>query len=122
MLDIIYMVSGRAGFATAAGHVIGIGLVTGLVAAVSGLVAWTTIARDSRARRAGMWHSRGNVVVLMLFTASWFIRLLHSWVPSPAALVCGLAGLALAGLTGWLAAAPVVTAPVPIVPRQQPRK
>lgn len=127
VLDIIYMTSGRGGFATAAGYVIGLGLVVGLVGAVGGLVAWTTIPRGTRAKRAGMWHSCGNVVVLLLFTTSWFIRLFHSWVPRPAALICGLAGLALAGFTGWLggdlierlrAGRPVI----PAVPRQQFRK
>lgn len=127
VLDIIYLTSGRGGFATAAGYVIGIGLVAGLVGAVGGLVAWTTIPHGTRSRRAGMWHSWGNVVVLLLFTTSWFIRLLHSWVPRPAALVCGLAGLALAGLTGWLggdvierlrAGRPVI----PALPRQPFRK
>jgi len=118
VLDIIHLTSGRGGFATAAGHVIGIGLVSGLVAAVSGLAGWTTTPRGTRAKRAGMWHGGANVLVLMLFTASWFIRLFHSWVPSPAAHICGLAGLALAGVTGWFTTASAVTAPAAIVPRQ----
>lgn len=101
ILDIIYLASGRGGFATAAGYVIGVGLVACLVATVGWLAAWTTLPRGTPSRRAGLWHSGGNVVVLLLFTASWFIRLVHSWVPGPAALICGLTGLALAGVTWW---------------------
>lgn len=123
VLDIIYMASGLGGFATASGYVIGLGLVAGLFAAVTGLVAWAATPRGTRAKWAGMWHSTANVLVLMLFTASWFIRILHSWVPSPAALVCGLAGLALAGITRWLVSGPVVVAAqVALVPRQPFRK
>ena len=117
VLDIIHMASGRGGFATAAGYLIGFGLVAGLVTTVAGLAAQAT-----RARRVATWHSGGNALVLMLFTASWFIRLTHSWVPRPAALVCGLAGLALAGLTAWLTVAPAATVRVATVPPQRFRK
>jgi uncharacterized membrane protein len=122
VLDIVYMASGRGGFATAAGYVIGLGLVAGLVAAVTGLVAWAATPRGTRAKLAGMWHSTANALVLMLFTASWFIRILHSWVPSPAALLCGLAGMALAGITSRLVTVTIVAAPVATVPRQPLRR
>jgi len=102
ILDIAYLITGRAGFAAAAGYVIGTGLVSGLAAAVFGLMDWTAIPPGTPAKRVGLLHGAGNVLVLLLFTASWLLRIFHQWVPSPAALICGFAGLALAGVTGWL--------------------
>jgi uncharacterized membrane protein len=52
-------------------------------------------------------HGLGNVVVLILFAASWWLRYGAAntpvpYTPSTLALVLSFAGLALAGLTGWL--------------------
>lgn len=122
ILDIVYLLTGRGGFATAAGYIIGTGLVAGLAAAVFGLVEWVAIPPGTRARRVGMWHGTASVLVVLLFTASWLFRLFHQWVPNAAALICGFAGLGLAGVTGWLAGEPVNPVPHPIanpVPHQK---
>jgi uncharacterized membrane protein len=49
-------------------------------------------------------HGGGNVVVVVLFAVSWLLRFAagNGWRPSALALVCGFAGLVLAGTTGWL--------------------
>jgi hypothetical protein len=38
-----------------------------LLAAVFGLIDWTGIPSESRARNVGIWHGLGNVVVVLLF-------------------------------------------------------
>jgi uncharacterized membrane protein len=102
IFDIIYLISDRPGFTTAAGYAIGTGIVGGLVAAVFGLVDWVGIPPGTRAKRVGLVHGIGNVAVVLLFTISWFIRLPNSWQPNAAALIFSFLGIALAGVTAWL--------------------
>jgi uncharacterized membrane protein len=52
-------------------YLIAIGVVSGLVAAVFGLVDYLAIPRGTRARYIGTLHGIGNVVVVALFAASW---------------------------------------------------
>jgi uncharacterized membrane protein len=53
-----------------------------------------------------MIHGLGNVVVLLLFISSWYLRYGEAgpvpYLPSTAALVLSFIGFALAGVTGWL--------------------
>ena len=48
----------------------------------------------------------GNVVVLLLFLGSWYLRYsapqVPPYIPSTAALALSFIGFALAGVTGWL--------------------
>lgn len=87
---------------TMAHYMIAAGILTGLVAAVPGLVDWLAIPRGTRAKRIGLLHAGGNVVVLLLFVASWYLR--RGTIADPPALATALAivGVALAGVTGWL--------------------
>lgn len=85
------------------------GIVGGLIAAPFGLIDYLAIPSSTRAKYVGMLHGLGNVVVLLMFGLSWWLRYtatdpvrpdLH--VPSVAALVLSFAGFVLAGVTGWL--------------------
>jgi len=49
-----------------------------------------------------MWHGAGNVVVMLLFVASWFVRHDRPERPVATALVLSFMGAGLALLTGWL--------------------
>src|SRR5262245_27814101 len=53
---------------------IGFGIIAGLTAAVFGLVDWLAIPRRTRAKRIGVVHGLGNVVVVTLFAISWWLR------------------------------------------------
>ena len=59
-------------------------------------------------KKIGLYHGIGNVVVVLLFTASWLMRrgpgdgFRMADVPSTTALFCSFAGLVLALVTGWL--------------------
>lgn len=64
---------GRA-FGRPATWLAAIGLVSGLVAAVVGLVDFLRLPRGTRARRIGTWHLGVMVVVLALFGAGFVIR------------------------------------------------
>lgn len=52
------------------------GIVGGLLAAVFGTIDWWGIPANTRAKSIGLVHGVGNVVVVLLFIASWFLRLL----------------------------------------------
>src|SRR5207248_4270898 len=64
IFDILRLATGNTGFATAAYWDIVAGIVTGLVAAVFGLVDWLAIQAGTRAKVIGLWHGGGNVVVV----------------------------------------------------------
>lgn len=78
------------------------GLIGGLVAAPFGTADWTKIPAGTRAKRVGLLHGAGNVVVVLLFGASWLLRRDEPRAPEMLALVLAFAGGALALGTAWL--------------------
>ena len=72
------------------------------MAAIFGLTDYLAIPRGTRAKRIGAIHGIGNVIVLLLFTASWVLRFSDPAYPGKAALILGFAGILLALGTGWL--------------------
>jgi len=103
IFDIIYLSTDRLGFATAAAYAIAAGVIGGLVAAVFGLIDWLAIPTGTRARSVGLWHGAGNVLVVLLFAISWFLRAAaDDWRPNALALVCSFAGVAVGAMTGWM--------------------
>ena len=103
IFDVIGLAVDDGRFAAASYLMIAAGVLSGLVAAVFGLVDFLAIPRETRARRIGLLHGGGNVVVLVLFAVSWVLRAgADGNVPGPAALVLGLAALVVALGTGWL--------------------
>jgi uncharacterized membrane protein len=65
-------------------------------------VDWLAIPAGTRARAIGALHGLGNVMVLLLFSASWLIRRALPEAPTTAALVLSFAGVTIAAMTGWL--------------------
>jgi uncharacterized membrane protein len=103
LFDVIYLVTGTAEFAEVAFWNIAIGILGGLAAAVFGLIDWLAIPAGTRAKRIGLWHGVGNVVIVGLFIVSWFLRLAnHAYAPDILPFVLGLAGVGLALVTAWL--------------------
>lgn len=100
--DLIHLATDEPHWAEVSFWMIAAGIVGGLVAAVPGTIDWLAIPRGTRARRVGLLHGVGNVVVLLLFIASWFLRRDDPGTPSSAALFIALVGFAVAGVTGWL--------------------
>ena len=78
------------------------GLVTGLLAAPFGFIDWRAIPPGTRAKRVGALHGAGNVVVILLYGASWLARMTAPARPTTLALVLAFAGGGLALVTGWL--------------------
>lgn len=78
------------------------GIIGGLLAAVFGAMDWWGIPVNTRAKSIGLLHGGGNVVVVLLFIVSWFLRPSPASVPGGLALACSFVAVALALVTGWL--------------------
>lgn len=107
VFDIIHLVWGNTTMATVAFWMIVAGIVGGVIAAPFGLIDYLAIPQGTRAKSVGLTHGLGNVVVLLLFAASCWLRYGNAnaavaYAPTVLALVLSFVGFALAGLTGWL--------------------
>jgi uncharacterized membrane protein len=104
VFDGIYLVTADPVFAQTAYWNILAGVIGGLLAAVFGFWDWLTIPAKTRAKRIGLLHGGINVIVVVMFIASWLMRRadeLHH-VPSPAALVISCIAILLVMMSGWL--------------------
>jgi len=102
IFDIIYLVSDNSRWTLVAYYLIGAGTIGGLVAAATGWLDWFAIPNGTRAKRIGLQHGVGNVIVLALFILSWVLRRDSPELPPTGAIVAGLLGFGLAAVTGWL--------------------
>lgn len=103
VFDILYFINGNSGFATVAFWDIPAGIIGGLIAAVFGFIDWLAIPAGTRAKRIGLLHGSGNVVVVLLFAISWLLR----WGapdgrPDLVAFIPALLAVCLGAVTGWL--------------------
>ena len=78
------------------------GIVGGLCAALFGFIDWVGIPGGTRAARVGLLHGGTNLVVVLLFVASWYTRRSTAEIPSNGALVLSFLGAACALIGGWL--------------------
>ncbi|HYK21367.1 MAG TPA: DUF2231 domain-containing protein [Pyrinomonadaceae bacterium] len=107
IFDIVYLIWGYPTMVTVSFWMIIGGIIGGLIAAPFGLIDWLAIPQGTRAKSVGLLHGLGNVVVLILFAASCWLRYGNAtaivpYVPTTVALVLSFVGFALAGGTGWL--------------------
>ena len=102
IFDCIALTTGDGAWSNMAFYLIAAGVVGGLLAAIFGLIDWLAIPSGTRARAIGLWHGVGNVVVVVLFIASWFLRRGQPNTPGTLALALSFAGVLLALVTGWL--------------------
>jgi uncharacterized membrane protein len=103
VFDIAHLVSGSEEPARVAFWMIATGIVGGALAGLFGFLDWWGIPKGTRARRVGLLHAVGNDVVLVLFAASWLLRLSDDGhQPSTTALVLSFAAFLVAGASAWL--------------------
>jgi uncharacterized membrane protein len=100
VFDIVRLATGNMFFSQVSYWMIVSGLIGGALAALPGLIDFLAIPKNTRARRIGVVHGLGNVVVLTLFFISFLLR--HRDVTDLNAFGFSIAGFALAGITGWL--------------------
>lgn len=103
IFDVIYLIWGNPTMATVAYYMIAAGIVGGTVAAPPGWIDWFAIPSGTRAKSVGLTHGLGNVLVLVLFIVSWWLRRdSQNFQPDTFALILSFAGAGLSLLTGWL--------------------
>jgi uncharacterized membrane protein len=102
IFDVVHLVTGSPRWAEVSFWMICAGVIAGLVAAPFGFIDWLGIPAGTRAKRVGLLHGVGNVVVVLLFAASWIMRRDNPAAPNVLAFVLSFAGGGLALITGWL--------------------
>jgi uncharacterized membrane protein len=78
------------------------GVISGLISAVFGLIDFLGIPSGTRAKRIGLLHGTGNVVVVVLFVASWWLRRPTPAAPPMSAIIISVVAVCLALVTGWM--------------------
>lgn len=102
MFDGLFLATKKKAFATTADQNLGAGVVSGVVAAVPGLIDWLAIPNRTRAKSIGLWHAGVNVAVLALATLSWLARRSDPEAPGADAIGYSLAAAGLGVVGGWL--------------------
>ena len=102
IFDIIGLAAHDGEWHTVAFYMIAAGVIGGLCAALFGFIDYLAIPDGTRAKHIGRLHGLGNLVVVILFAVSWYLRLPRPPAPQALALVCSFAGVILAVFTGWL--------------------
>jgi uncharacterized membrane protein len=112
--DVAYLATGFAFWYDFAFVCLGVGILTGLVAAVAGAFDFFAIPKHTRARSVGRSHAWLNLGAWLLFAVNFVFRLDAAGgfiVPAPEALVGGTLwaavalsaiGVALISVSGWL--------------------
>ena len=103
IFDAIHLIWNKPTFLEVAYWMIAAGIIGGLAAALPGWIDWFAIPSGTRAKSVGLLHGVGNVLVLLLFIGSWYLRHRNGAAePSVIGYALSFAGFALAGITGWL--------------------
>jgi uncharacterized membrane protein len=102
VFDVIFLVTSRPLWAIVSFWMIVAGVVGGLAAAPFGLWDWLGIPNSTRAKRIGLLHGVGNVVLLLLFAASLMIRKDNTAAPEGFAILLSAVGVVIGAVTGWL--------------------
>jgi uncharacterized membrane protein len=100
--DIVGLVQSEASWFGISYWIIAPGIIGGLLAAVFGLIDWIGIPSGTRAKTIGLLHGGTNVVVVLLFIGSWFMRGAPTNAPSNGALTLSFIAVILALVGGWL--------------------
>lgn len=100
--DLIGLGTNRPALLNASFYMIAAGIISGLLAAVFGLIDFLGITAGTRAKRIGLLHGCGNVVVVALFAVSWWLRRPAPSTPGTLPIVISAVAVGIALVTGWL--------------------
>jgi uncharacterized membrane protein len=103
IFDVLFTITGNTAFPVVSYWMITAGIMGGLAAAIFGFMDWVGMSPDTRAKNIGVWHGLGNLLIVVLFTISWFLRTnAPNYVPNTIAFILSLLAAGLALVTAWL--------------------
>ncbi|MDP2342811.1 MAG: DUF2231 domain-containing protein [Deltaproteobacteria bacterium] len=104
IFDVVGLVRGAGSWSLISYWLIAAGVVVALIAAIFGAIDWGGIPAGSRAKRVATVHGVNMVIVVVLFSLSWFARREPLDSPGALALTASFTATALALFGGWLGA------------------
>jgi uncharacterized membrane protein len=72
--DLLWLISDNGVFGEVGFWTISVGILGGILAALTGFADWTKIPAGTRAKRVGRLHGLLNALVLILFAVAWSVR------------------------------------------------
>lgn len=120
VFDVIYLVTRNSLWTVVAFWMAVAGVAGGLAAAPFGLWDWIGIPNGTRAKRIGLLHGVGNVIVLLLFAASLTLRKDNTAAPEGFAILLSVVGAAISAVTGWLGGELVTRLGIAVDPGARP--
>ena len=102
LFDIAWLATRNQQLAIAAFWMIAAGVAWGALAALAGLFDWMGIPRRTSAWRLGALHGGANLLVALLFAASWSLRRQSDTQPEQLAIAMSGCGVLLTVITAWL--------------------
>jgi uncharacterized membrane protein len=102
LFDLAWLLTDSPAMASTAWWLQVAGLIGGAVAAPFGTIDWLAIPAGTRAKRVGAVHGGGNVLVMLLFLLSAWMRREHPSAPAAIDLLPSFLGGGLALVTAWL--------------------
>lgn len=103
LFDVAGALSGKAEFYRVAYWMISVGVVSGLLAAVTGWIDWGAIPTGTRAKMIGLSHGLANTLMLAAFGLSWWIRYSTNPAnPSVLAIVLSFLAFGVGLFSAWL--------------------
>ena len=103
--DILYLWRGNPGWEWIAFWTLLAGCIGAVAAAIFGIIDWLSI-KDRETKKVADWHARLNIIALVVFAASWYLRTTNGsrWVSGSLTIPIALSvlGVLLITISGWL--------------------
>jgi len=103
--DVLFYFQRNSTFLIISKFLLAAGILGALAAAIAGIIDWLAI-KDRQARKVANWHARLNIIALIVFAVSFFLRLSkyghlvghHLMIP----FILSLVGVILISISGYL--------------------
>jgi uncharacterized membrane protein len=102
LFDVMGLWRGTTHWFVSSFWMIAVGLLTGIIAATFGTIDWLAIPSGTRASSVGSRHAIANVIVILLFALSWWLRRPSPDRPGTSALILSFCGVAVSLVGAWL--------------------